>query len=118
MQTSNLLLLSLATFGLAFDVTLWQNPGCTGKSRHLNVFDNTCAIPGGDGWSAVTVNAYGAGRQRAGFYSISACIPGSPNFVDWWADGGSDTFLKGRCIKMETSGGTAFVANAASSYLG
>ncbi|KAH8803570.1 hypothetical protein F5884DRAFT_756842 [Xylogone sp. PMI_703] len=113
MQLKNIALLALVGTSQAYVVTLWQNPDCTGTSRSLNVYDNTCAIPGGDGWAAVTVEAYGGPHQRAGFFERAACADiAGVHEIDWWADGGSDTFLKGRCISM---GG--WVANAANSYI-
>ena len=97
MIASKLLLAAMATVGLAFDVTVWENPDCTGASRDINVYDNTCSTPS-PGWAAVTVNAYGAHRQQATFYEDDECI--GPSLASYWADGGGTTFVKGNCISM------------------
>ena len=113
MIASKLLLAAMATVGLAFDVTVWENPDCTGSSRDINVYDNTCSTPN-LGFAAVTVNAYGAHRQQAKFHEANNC--GDDPFVDFWADGGGTAFVKGKCIPMiDAFSGDQVVANAMAS---
>jgi hypothetical protein len=101
--------LYLAGAGYAFRITTFSNEGCSGNTQDVNVFDNTCATwP--TAFSSFQVTAYGGKNQRAAFYGGDACIAAGTDWTDWWADGGSDTFLKGRCITLP-----GFTAQAAGS---
>ncbi|KAL2872410.1 uncharacterized protein BJX67DRAFT_376232 [Aspergillus lucknowensis] len=106
------LLLSLANLTSGYVVTVFQNPDCTGDSRDINVYDNTCHAPANPGFAAFKVTTYGSGNQRAYFFQAGSCGD-ITNAHSWWADGGSDTFLAdGRCI----SPGAGHVWNALASY--
>jgi hypothetical protein len=101
--------LSLAGVGSAFRITTFSNGDCSGNTQDVNVFDSTCATwP--TAFSSFQVTAYGAKNQRAAFYGTDACNGAGAPWTDWWADGGSDTFLKGRCIGLP-----GFTAQAAGS---
>lgn len=103
------LLLTLSPTASTYRVTLWQNPDCTGNSRELNVYDNTCANVS-PGYSAITPRAYSTDRnQRAYFYGATNC--GGHPAKDWWADGGSDAFIIGRCLSLDGA-----VGNSCGSY--
>ncbi|KAK3687837.1 hypothetical protein B0T22DRAFT_439422 [Podospora appendiculata] len=96
--TNTLALLVLAGTGLGFRVSTYSDTNCQTLNGDVNVYDNTCAT-GHATFQSVTVTAYGAHRQRAAFYSANACDATSP-WIDYYADGGSDKFLKGRCISL------------------
>ncbi|PVH92241.1 hypothetical protein DM02DRAFT_620062 [Periconia macrospinosa] len=86
---------------LGYEVRTFRDFGCKGENRVINVWDNTCRNT--DILSAtrsIEVVSYGGNRQRAHFYYDTNCFAYSNR--DWWADGGSDTFKKGRCIDMGT----------------
>lgn len=93
-----ILSLTLANTASAFRVQAYQNADCTGPSQDINVWDNTCKNKLNN-IQSVTVTSYGAGRQRAAFYRSSDCNA-LEQWIDYYADGGSDKFLKGRCISF------------------
>ncbi|KAL2868902.1 uncharacterized protein BJX67DRAFT_40676 [Aspergillus lucknowensis] len=107
-----LLALTLTTPSSAYVVTVYSNPDCTGTARDINVYDNTCHAPANPGFAAFKVKTYGSAHQYAHFYEPGSCGD-LFNGHEWWADGGSDTFLAdGRCISR------GVVWNALSSYWG
>jgi hypothetical protein len=104
-------ILGLANPGSAYVVTLWQNPDCTGNSRELNVWDNSCAPHLDPGWSAIQPKTYGSGRQRAYVFSPGDCGNLASTIDNWYADGGSNNFKIGRCLDLHGK-----VMHAAASY--
>lgn len=101
MQFGNVLtFLCLSTGALSFKIRAYDEAGCKGSSKEINVEDNTCrdtnVLPQ---TRSFKVLAYGAGRQRAAFYQDGACN-GLRLWQDWWADGGSNVFLKDECIDL------------------
>lgn len=97
----NLVLLGLASSGaLSFKINAFQGPNCSGASQEVNVYDNTCRNTNISKTRSFQVLSYGAHRQRAAFYKDGQCI-GNQQWVDYWADGGSDTFKKGACITLD-----------------
>jgi len=60
-----------------------------------------CHTTGGQYYNSFIVKAYGAHRQRAGFYAYGGgCDALSGSVQDWWADGGSNVFIKGHCVDV------------------
>lgn len=97
--TKSLAFLFLASTALSFDIRAFPDKDCAGQATEINIYDNTCkgSVPK---TSSFQVLAYGAHRQRAGFYSDGSCNALGREWTDWWADGGSDTFKKGGCINL------------------
>lgn len=89
----------LGSGALSFKVRAFSNGDCTGTSKEYNIYDNTCKGRGVSKIQSFQVLAYGARRQRAGFYSDGSCNAFRA-WTDYWADGGSDKFKKGRCVKL------------------
>ncbi|RSL54835.1 hypothetical protein CEP54_009677 [Fusarium duplospermum] len=81
----------------SFEIRAFKGRDCKGESKATNVWDNSCATPNYPTKSFQVVS-YGRHRQRAFFYKTNHCLIHHVN--DWWADGGSDTFKKGRCINL------------------
>ncbi|RSL95807.1 hypothetical protein CEP52_011855 [Fusarium oligoseptatum] len=81
----------------SYKIRAFKGRDCKGASKVTNVWDNRCATPNYP-TKSFRVLEYGRWRQRAYFYPMNHCLIGKVN--DWWADGGSDTFLKGRCINL------------------
>lgn len=103
--TTTFTILAMASTGWGWAFTGFQDLNCEGPTIDVNVWDNTCAtpegLPGGHGIRSFKVTAYGSNRQRAAFYeSPRTCNAVNGVWQDWWADGGSDTFLKDRCIDL------------------
>ncbi|KAL5335305.1 hypothetical protein BJX70DRAFT_375529 [Aspergillus crustosus] len=84
----------------AYKIRAFSGPSCTGSAREINVWDNTCRDTDVPATRSFRVLAYGAGRQRANFYESDGCWY---QHQGWWADGGSDTFIKGRCVTLDSS---------------
>ncbi|PNP52282.1 hypothetical protein FNYG_15859 [Fusarium nygamai] len=102
--TKTLALISaLSTGALSFKVRAYSGVGCTGSTQEINVWDNTCRDSNVLATKSIRVLAYGAGRQRAFFWNRPECSAAKPDNVinDWWADGGSNVFKKGRCIDLK-----------------
>ncbi|KAM0326328.1 hypothetical protein ACHAQA_006928 [Verticillium albo-atrum] len=97
--------LALSTGALSYKIRIFSSLDCSaggGAAQDINVEDNTCR------WNdnlhvnarSFRVLAYGAHRQRAEFYD-SGCFPGTSAVINtFWADGGSDSFKKDRCINL------------------
>ena len=105
MRPSTILLagLGLAASGQAYVVTLFANDDCTGVSKEVNVWDNTCAQPGFDTRS-LRVEVYGGSEQRADIYTGSGCWP-HERLGTWDADKGNvnaelGSWSKGECTKF------------------
>lgn len=97
MQLSNLLTLLTAAAGTeAYIVKTRAQPDCQGFQSEVNVWDNTCRNTYLPETRSIEVLAYGAGRQGAEFWSTNTCWLEGTQYQGWWADGGSDTFLKAR----------------------
>ncbi|PVI00755.1 hypothetical protein DM02DRAFT_728340 [Periconia macrospinosa] len=96
------LLAAAASTASGYVVQVFTEGGCTGASQEFNVWDNTCHTTGQTvGFRSLRVKAYGAGRQRAGFFqSATGCNALAGTWIDYWADGGSDVFKKDRCIDI------------------
>ncbi|KAL2825293.1 hypothetical protein BDW59DRAFT_146362 [Aspergillus cavernicola] len=87
----------LSTGALSFKIRAFSGADCTGSAREINVWDNTCRDTDVPDTRSFRVLAYGAKRQRAGFYRYGSCME---ERQDWWADGGSDTFIIDRCVTL------------------
>jgi hypothetical protein len=99
-------LLAFAAQGSAFVIDVYDSTDCTGGSRSVNVYDNTCATWQG-GFSSYVPRVYGGQHQYAYFYVPSNCI--DPNvFKRGWADGGDGNFRVGDCYSF---GGVGHVVN-------
>ncbi|KAJ5551737.1 hypothetical protein N7535_000320 [Penicillium sp. DV-2018c] len=92
--------LGLGSGALSFKIQAFTGNDCTGSSKEVNVWDNTCRNTDIPSTKSFRVLAYGAHRQRAAFYDHGQCI-GNQQWTDFWADGGSDTFKKDRCINLD-----------------
>ncbi|KAL2820293.1 hypothetical protein BJX63DRAFT_428126 [Aspergillus granulosus] len=97
-----LTLISLATgTTFAYKIRAWSGNGCTGTPQEINIYDNTCRTTSVPAMKSFRVISYGAGRQRATFWTGAGC---SPFWTDarqsYWADGGSDKFKKDACITL------------------
>lgn len=111
-KTAFIALASLIATTSAYEITLWENPGCTGESRYDNVWDNTCSTPS-PGFSSVSVVGYGGGNQHAQFYDTNNCAGSYPLGKGTYGASGSDPdFQIGQCIDF----GLGNVANAAGSW--
>lgn len=93
-------LLCLGTGALSFKIRAFTGPDCSGSEKDINIWDNTCRGSGLPKTVSFRVLEYGAHRQRAGFYSDGSCNALGREWIDWWADGGSDTFIKGHCVNL------------------
>ncbi|KAJ5551738.1 hypothetical protein N7535_000319 [Penicillium sp. DV-2018c] len=91
---------SLSSGALSFKIRAFRDKDCTGEATEINIWDNTCKGSGVPKTQSFQVLAYGAQRQRAGFYSDGSCNAFGREWTDWWADGGSDTFKKDRCVNI------------------
>ncbi|OAQ71443.2 hypothetical protein VFPPC_03741 [Pochonia chlamydosporia 170] len=91
----------LGSGALSFKIRAFTGNGCTGSAKEINVWDNTCRNTDVPATRSFRVLSYGGRRQRAGFYKNTRCgaIPENGE-KDWWADGGSDTFKKNKCITL------------------
>lgn len=105
--TKPLAILALASTGFSYMIKIYEDPGCKGAMKEVNVWDNTCATPNGaagqagNGYRSFEVTAYGANRQRAGFFgTATGCNALAGTWSDYWADGGDDTFKKDRCLDI------------------
>ncbi|KAF2634851.1 hypothetical protein P280DRAFT_485110 [Massarina eburnea CBS 473.64] len=96
------LLAAAASTASGYVIQVFTDSGCKGNSQQFNVYDNTCHTTGQTvGYRSFQVKAYGAGRQRAGFFqSATGCNALAGTWNDYWADGGSDSFKKDRCIEV------------------
>ncbi|KAK7192359.1 hypothetical protein DPSP01_004947 [Paraphaeosphaeria sporulosa] len=93
-----LALLTSSAFG--FEVITFKDDNCGGESKTINVYDNTCRNSNIlSRTRSFQVQSYGGKSQRAAFYTDTSCYP-TNWWIDFWADGGSDQFLKGRCINI------------------
>lgn len=101
MQLGSILtLLCLSSGALSFKVRAFTDPGCKGDAKEVNIYDNTCRGSGLPKTQSFRVLAYGAHRQRAGFYSDGSCNGLGRGWVDYWADGGSNVFKKDDCVDL------------------
>ncbi|KAF5026817.1 hypothetical protein F66182_1101 [Fusarium sp. NRRL 66182] len=97
------LLAGLTTGAMSYVVDAFEGRDCKGHKQRVNVWDNTCRDANIPVTQSILVISYGAGRQRAAFWKNNYCSNSPPPQIqgEWWADGGSDTFLKGRCINLK-----------------
>ncbi|GAD97689.1 conserved hypothetical protein [Paecilomyces variotii No. 5] len=105
MHFGKILALSCLSSGaLSFKIRAYNGEDCSGDATEINIYDNTCKGSGVPKTLSFEVLAYGAHRQRAGFYSDGSCNALGREWVDWWADGGSNVFKKDRCINVGFKG--------------
>lgn len=94
--------LALACIGttgaFGYVIEAFRDNNCSGESKEVNVWDNTCRNTDIFPTKSVRVVAYGGHRQRATFFLLGGCGAASEASADWWADGGSDKFKKGACL--------------------
>lgn len=90
----------LGSGALSFKIRAFREGDCSGESKEINIWDNTCKGSGVPKTLSFEVLSYGAHRQRAGFYSDGSCNAVGREWVDYWADGGSNVFKKGECINL------------------
>jgi hypothetical protein len=78
--------LAVASKGSAFVMEIFDSVDCTGTSRHVNVYDNTCATWMG-GFNSYLPKVYGGTHQRAFFFVPGNCgdLPGA--YDTKWVDG-------------------------------
>lgn len=101
LSTALLAFLSFMAVASAFKIRTYNETGCEGESKLVNVWDNTCRDNNVMNTQSFEVLAYGARRQRAVFYRDPACFAVNENDRKmWWADGGSDDFKKGECMDI------------------
>ncbi|OAL42876.1 hypothetical protein IQ07DRAFT_593512 [Pyrenochaeta sp. DS3sAY3a] len=101
-------LATLATPSSAFVMRIYDSGDCSGASRSVNVWDNTCATPGG--FRSFTPTTYGTNHQRMYFFSPGNCGDIFNVLKEGWADGGGSLKI-GTCYGFGNQ-----VANAAASY--
>ena len=112
MKLLPLTLLALLPATQAYVIRLFEGSGCSSTNSEINVYDNTCRNTSIRPTKSYQVVSYGGYHQRAVFYEKGECNKLASQWKDWWADGGSDTFKKGRCIDLP------FTANAFGSQSG
>lgn len=97
------LLACFSTGAMSFKVRAFSGKDCTGSAKEINVWGNTCRDQNVPDTKSVRVLSYGAHRQRATFWKNKFCSNSPPPQImgDWWADGGSDTFIKGKCVNLK-----------------
>ncbi|CAG8059018.1 unnamed protein product [Penicillium salamii] len=95
-----LTLACLSTGAMSFKVRAFTGADCSGDAKEVNIYDNTCRGSGLPKTLSFRVLSYGAHRQRAGFYSDGSCNALGREWVDYWADGGSNVFKKGDCVNL------------------
>ena len=101
--------LTFTAQGTAFIIDIYNSEDCSGDSRSVNVYDNTCASWMG-GFASYVPRVYGGAHQYVDFYVPGACA-GPTVGGGAWVDGGDGNFKIGQCYYF----GTGLVANAASS---
>ncbi|KAF1849567.1 uncharacterized protein K460DRAFT_40 [Cucurbitaria berberidis CBS 394.84] len=105
--------LTLVTQGSSYVIDVYDSDNCSGGSREVNVWDNTCATWMG-GFKSYKPKVYGGPHQKAYFFVPGNCGDLTTSFGGHWADGGDGDFQAGRCMNF----GSNRVVNAASSYRG
>ncbi|CAI7661906.1 unnamed protein product [Penicillium discolor] len=73
-----LALFCLSPGALSYVITAYRNDDCSGESKSVNVWDNTCR----------DTNIFATKSIRVETYA-------------WWADGGDGSFKKGACLKFD-----------------
>ncbi|KAL2868916.1 uncharacterized protein BJX67DRAFT_379851 [Aspergillus lucknowensis] len=89
---------------LIYKVRAFTGEGCTGDAKEINVWDNSRRNHDllSDPIRSFRVLAYGAHRQRALLFPDKKCLPWPTEETrNFWADGGSDKFLKDECLTIE-----------------
>jgi hypothetical protein len=90
----------LGSGAFSFKIRAYREGDCSGESKEINIWDNTCKDSGVPKTLSFEVLSYGAHRQRAGFYSDGSCNAIGREWVDYWADSRSNVFKKGKCITL------------------
>ncbi|KAJ5179852.1 hypothetical protein N7492_003062 [Penicillium capsulatum] len=96
-----LALFCLSPGALSYVITAYRNDDCTGESKKINVWDNTCRDTDVIATKSVRVNAYGGRHQKATFFTDNGCGTTVSARYSYWADGGSDSFKKDACLKFD-----------------
>ncbi|KAL4880696.1 hypothetical protein BJY04DRAFT_190654 [Aspergillus karnatakaensis] len=93
------LTLALSTTSNAWIIRTFSNPGCTGSAREIKVDNNSCRTNDIPATRSFRVLTYGGPHQKAEFHDAGNCWRSSVE-ASWWADGGSDGFIKGKCLDL------------------
>ncbi|KAJ5103115.1 hypothetical protein N7532_003644 [Penicillium argentinense] len=119
MQLSNILtFLALSSGAYSFKIRAFTGDNCSGTAKEINVWDNTCRDSNTIKTRSFRVLSYGGYHQRAQFWESTHCYLGDGSkdhpiqHKNWWADGGSDTFKKDKCINL------GYTSQAYNSYSG
>ncbi|KAL4886171.1 hypothetical protein BJY04DRAFT_213703 [Aspergillus karnatakaensis] len=97
--TKTLSFLALASLGAnAYVIDAFRGNDCSGESKHVNVWDNTCRSTNIFPTKSVRVKKYGAGGQKATFFLLGGCGAPSSASKSFWAGGGDSGFQIGTCI--------------------
>ncbi|KAL5343856.1 hypothetical protein BJX70DRAFT_393279 [Aspergillus crustosus] len=98
LASATLLLLSL-TPSSAWIIRTFSGPGCTGSAREIKVDNNSCRTNDIPATRSFRVLTYGGPHQKAEFHDGNNCWRSTVE-ASWWADGGSDDFIKNRCLDL------------------
>ncbi|KAH8722704.1 hypothetical protein GQ44DRAFT_711485 [Phaeosphaeriaceae sp. PMI808] len=105
--------LALASQSSAFVMDVYDSTDCSGGSRSVNVWDNTCATWMG-GFKSFRPNTYGGNHQKAYFFIPGNCGDLTSAVNVHWVDGGDGGFQNGNCYGIDNGRS----ANAVASYRG
>ncbi|KAL4862861.1 hypothetical protein BDV12DRAFT_202626 [Aspergillus spectabilis] len=101
--TKALILLSLTIGGYSWTIRTFSGSDCTGSAREITVDNNSCLLCLLNDIAATRsfrVLTYGGPHQKAEFHRSRNCWRSTVE-ASWWADGGSDDFVKNRCLNLQ-----------------
>jgi hypothetical protein len=78
--------LAVTSQGSAFVMDVFNSEDCTGESRSVNVWDNTCATWMG-GFKSFKPTTYGGIHQKAYFFIPGNCGDLLTAYGTFWVDG-------------------------------
>lgn len=91
----------LSPGALSYVITAYRNDDCSGESKNVNVWDNTCRDTNIFETHSIRVEKYGGRHQKATFFTDNGCGTSISARYSWWADGGDGSFAKGKCLKFD-----------------
>ncbi|KAH7112109.1 hypothetical protein B0J11DRAFT_542671 [Dendryphion nanum] len=95
----------------AFVIDIYDSENCSGNSREVNVWDNTCATWQG-GFRSYKPKVYGGSHQWVWFFIPGNCGDLTSAWGRGYVDGGDAGFKIGECRSF----GSGRVMNAIASY--
>ena len=103
--------LGLASGSTGYVITVFEGNNCSGESKRINVWDNTCSTPRFSASRSIRVEKYGGDGQRVRIYQGNNCFSGVVR-GPWDAAQSDHSWWTGNCIDFGSDSAKAYGSSA------